>query len=240
MFYKNLRDDILMRKTRVETKPRKTRLTCENAHLTRDKAWLEARYFDDNLSLAKIAKLIPCSTRAIHRCFVRLEIPFKPKHITYGEINLNPAKGERNGNWKGGLPKCTDCTKLVSAKGYARCKGCAAKYYRGENSPFWLPPEQRKVTESEQIRQSVEYAEWRIAVWARDKNLCKVCNTRQKVMIAHHLDGFNIFPEKRFNVDNGVTLCDRHHIAFHTNYGFGNNTKSQFEEYLETTTEVTF
>ena len=229
-----------MRKTRVVTKPYKTRLTCPNAHLTRDKEWLEARYFADNLSLAKIAKLIPCSTRAIHRCFVRLEIPFKPKHITYGEINLNPAKGERNGNWSGGKNKCNDCEKQLTSYKAIRCRKCQSLFNRGENNPCWLPPEQRKVTESEQIRQSVEYAEWRIKVWSRDKNLCKVCNTRQKVMIAHHLDGFNIFPEKRFDVDNGVTLCDRHHIAFHTNYGFGNNTKSQFEEYLATTTEMTY
>jgi hypothetical protein len=229
-----------MRKKRTEIKPRKTRLTCENAHLTRDKAWLEARYFDDNLSLSKIAKLIPCSTRGIHRCFVRLEIPFKPKHITYGDIKYPPRSGENSPTWKGGLPKCIDCTKLVSAKGHERCKGCSSKYYRGEKHHSWLPAEQRKVTESEQIRQSAQYAEWRIAVWSRDKNLCKVCNTRQKVMVAHHLDGFNLFPDKRFDVNNGVTLCDKHHIAFHTNYGFGNNTKSQFDEYLEQTTEVTY
>lgn len=229
-----------MRKPRIETKPRKTRLTCPNAHLTRDKEWLEARYFDDNLSLAKIAKLIPCSTRAIHRCFVRLEIPFKPKHITYGEINLNPAKGERNGNWKGGLPKCIDCTNLVSAKGYERCKECASKYYRGEQHHSWKPADQCVGGEVWKIRNSIEYKEWRIKVWSRDKNKCRVCGIRKDPMVAHHLDGFNIFPEKRFDVDNGVTLCDRHHIAFHTNYGFGNNTKSQFEEYLATTTEMTY
>jgi hypothetical protein len=210
---------------------RKPRLNCENAHLTRDKKWLEDRYFDDNLSLAKIAKLIPCSTRAIHRCFVRLEIPFKPKHITYGDIKQPPRHSHHNGMWKGGLPKCNDCEKQLASYKAIRCRKCQSLFNRGKNNPCWLPPEIRKSTESEQIRNSVEYAEWRIAVWTRDKNLCKVCNTRQKVMVAHHLDGFNIFPEKRFDVDNGVTLCDYHHISFHTNYGFGNNTKAQFDEY---------
>lgn len=234
-----------MRKPRVETKPRKTRLTCENAHLTRDKAWLEAKYFDDNLSLRKIAELIPCSTRAIHRCFVRLEIPFKPKHITYGDIKYPDRKGENSPTWKGGKHKCPDCGIEIGYRytkngNQVKCKKCAGKYYRGEKHHSWKQPEERIGTEAEQIRNSVEYAEWRIAVWSRDTNLCKVCNTRQKVMVAHHLDGFNIFPEKRFDVDNGVTLCDRHHIAFHTNYGFGNNTKSQFEEYLTKTTEMTY
>ena len=234
-----------MRKTRVETKPRKTRLTCPNAHLTRDKEWLEARYFQDNLSLAKIAKLIPCSTRGIHRCFVRLEIPFKPKHITYGEINRQDTKGEKNPHWKGGKHKCPDCQVVLGYRyakhdGVVRCDSCSAKFYRGEKHHSWKPPELRKGNELAQARNSIEYDEWRYAVYKRDKNLCKICGIRKDPMIAHHLDGFNIFPEKRFDVDNGVTLCDRHHIAFHTNYGFGNNTKSQFEEYLATTTEMTY
>ena len=229
-----------MRKPRVETKPRKTRLTCENAHLTRDKAWLEARYFDDNLSLSKIAKLIPCSTRGIHRCFVRLEIPFKPKHITYGDIKYPPRHSHHNGMWKGGLPKCIDCTNLVSAKGHERCKGCASKYYRGERHHSWKPADQCVGGEAWKIRNSIEYDEWRWAVYKRDGNKCRVCKERKDPMVAHHLDGFNLFPEKRFDVNNGVTLCDKHHISFHTNYGFGNNTKSQFEEYLATTTEMTY
>jgi hypothetical protein len=57
---------------------RKPNLQCANAYLTRDKEWLEARYFGDNLSIAKIAKLIPCDYRTIHKAFQRLEIPFKP------------------------------------------------------------------------------------------------------------------------------------------------------------------
>ena len=219
---------------------RKPNLQCANAHLTRDEEWLRARYFVDNLSIAKIAKLIPCDYRTIHKAFQRLEIPFKPKHITYGEINLNPAKGERNGNWTGGKNKCNDCKKELTSYKAIRCRNCQGLSVRGENSPFWLPPEQRKVTESEQIRQSVQYAEWRIAVWSRDKTKCRVCGIRKDPMVAHHLDGFNIFPEKRFDVDNGVTLCDRHHISFHSNYGFGNNTKEQFEEFKQRTTEMTY
>ena len=89
-----------MRKARVETKPRKVYLKCANGHLTRDKAWLEQKYFVENISIAKIAKLIPCDYGTIHKAFKRLGIAFKPKHVTYGDINLNPAKGEKNGNAK--------------------------------------------------------------------------------------------------------------------------------------------
>ena len=229
-----------MRKPRIETKPRKTKLTCPNAHLTRDKAWLEEKYFEENLSLSKIAKLIPCSTRAIHRCFVRLGIPFKPKHVTYGDITYPPRSGENSSTWKGGKNKCIDCNVLLATRIALRCVSCHGLFNRGENNPQWLPPELRKGNELEQLRNSIKYDEWRFAVYKRDMNLCGICGVRKDPMVAHHLDGFNIFPEKRFDVDNGVTLCDFHHISFHSNYGFGNNTKEQFEEFKIRTTEMTF
>jgi len=224
---------------------RKPNLQCANAYLTRDKEWVYAKYITENLSIAKIAKLIPCDYGTIRKALIRLEIPFKPKHITYGEINRQDTRGEKNPHWKGGKHHCPDCNIEIGYKYFkngepVRCKACYAKYYRGERHHSYIAPELRKGNELAQARNSIEYDEWRYAVYKRDKNLCKVCGVRKDPMVAHHLDGFNIFPKKRFDVDNGVTLCDRHHIAFHTNYGFGNNTKSQFEEYLATTTEMTF
>jgi len=229
-----------MRKPRVETKPRKTRLTCPNAHLTRDKAWLEEKYFRENLSLSKIAKLIPCSTRAIHRCFVRLEIPFKPKHITYGDIVYPDRTGEKNPHWQPNKAKCLDCQEILKNSYAIRCHSCHSKYYRGKNHHSWKPTDECVGGEAMQARNSVEYKEWRLSVWVRDKTKCQICGIRKDPMVAHHLDGFNLFPEKRFDVDNGVTLCDFHHISFHSNYGFGNNTKEQFEEFKQRTTEMTF
>jgi hypothetical protein len=210
-----------MRKIRVVTKPYKTRLTCPNAHLTRDKAWLEARYFADNLSLAKIAKLIPCSTRAIHRCFVRLEIPFKPKHITYGDIKQPPRHSHHNGMWKGGNNKCIDCAKLLSTRNAKRCKKC---YGLSCRKPAQTKPD-------DLIRHSADYRDWRNMVFIRDGYKCQICGFNNNNLKAHHLDGFSIAPNKRFDVNNGVTLCNDHHIQFHKEYGFGGNTKEQFDEF---------
>jgi hypothetical protein len=36
----------------------------------------------------------------------------------------NPAKGIKNGNWKGGLSKCKDCNDKVSRRDAIRCKKC--------------------------------------------------------------------------------------------------------------------
>ena len=50
---------------------------------------------------------------------------------------------------------------------------------------------------------------------------------------AHHLDGWNWCKDKRFKTSNGITLCEDCHVEFHKEYGYGNNTKEQFQEFKE-------
>lgn len=74
---------------------------------------------------------------------------------------------------------------------------------------------------------------WRKAVRKRDGCVCQVCGTNDRqTIVAHHLDSWKENPEKRFVVDNGVTTCWRCHCDFHSQYGYGKNTKQQWEEFL--------
>lgn len=73
---------------------------------------------------------------------------------------------------------------------------------------------------------------WSRSVLVRDKFTCKVCGSYSKELNAHHLDGWNWCKEKRFDVSNGVTLCKCCHTDFHKKYGYGNNTKWQFDDYI--------
>lgn len=80
-------------------------------------------------------------------------------------------------------------------------------------------------------RNDIGYKRWKRNVIQRDKNRCRLCHTDRE-LVAHHLDGYNWCVEKRVDVNNGVTLCKGCHDGFHSLYGHGNNTKEQFEEYI--------
>ena len=70
-------------------------------------------------------------------------------------------------------------------------------------------------------------------VFKRDNYTCRCCGKDTHNNVSHHLDGYNWCIEKRLDVDNGVTLCESCHKEFHSIYGYGNNTKEQFEEWIE-------
>src|SRR3990167_4958222 len=86
---------------------------------------------------------------------------------------------------------------------------------KGENNPNWkggITPINRA------IRTSLEYKLWRSAIFERDNYTCQNCNTRGGVLHADHIKPFAIYPEVRFAIDNGRTLCKSCHLQTPT-YG---------------------
>lgn len=86
-------------------------------------------------------------------------------------------------------------------------------------------------TKNERLRKSIEYKLWRSAVIIRDDYACQKCGKRQgwdKKLKKHidiqadHIKSWSLYPELRFSIDNGRTLCRECHVKTET---WGGNTK---------------
>ena len=89
---------------------------------------------------------------------------------------------------------------------------------KNENSPFW----KGGITKQNKLdRTRAEYREWRESVFVRDNYTCQKCgkkngNGYRVYLQAHHKEKWSDNKEKRFDIDNGITLCKDCHLLEHT------------------------
>lgn len=124
---------------------------------------------------------------------------------------------------------CIDCgqTRIVAklstkARTPIRCKPCAVKEsknrpevrakmsarFSGAGSNFW----RGGVTPAnEKARRSLQYREWRRAVFTRDAYTCQLCWLIGGRLNADHIQPWALHPDLRYDVSNGRTLCEPCH-----------------------------
>jgi HNH endonuclease len=57
------------------------------------------------------------------------------------------------------------------------------------------------------LRNSAKYRKWRKAVFERDNYTCQICGIRGCYLQADHIKPWSLYPEFRYVIDNGRTLC---------------------------------
>lgn len=127
------------------------------------------------------------------------------------------------------LDECKEKTRETCMKKYGVPNVGAAFPMRGSDSPRW----KGGVAHHRQERSTFEYRNWRDGVYGRDHYFCRICGQHSGRLEAHHLFDWKRYPELRYNVDNGVTLCESCHKAFHSQYGKHGNDPAQFLQFFQ-------
>lgn len=69
----------------------------------------------------------------------------------------------------------------------------------------------RKADSSKQSRA------WKKSIYERDNYTCQSCNLKSiGGMCAHHIKEWSLYPDMRFDVSNGITLCRKCHTKIHS------------------------
>ena len=106
-----------------------------------------------------------------------------------------------------GHPVDVEIRKKISESQRGEKNHCYGKM--GDKAPGWkggITPENYK------IRSGLAMKGWRRAIFMRDNFTCQKCGVRGAHLHAHHIIPFSVDKDKRFDEDNGKTLCfDCHH-----------------------------
>jgi hypothetical protein len=97
--------------------------------------------------------------------------------------------GNTNGFKKGGVPWNKGMKGYQSGNKHYNWRGGSGDRHKGQ-----------------------EYDYWRSEVYKRDGFKCKIADENCKGKIeAHHILGWEEYPELRLNINNGITVCHYHH-----------------------------
>jgi len=166
-------------------------------------------------------------------------------------VAIKPAKNHVISNNSGVRWECLcDCGKITTVSvnklksGNTKSCGCIkeehkknigniAKKYYSIHTGIHHPSYNHEMTDEERVINNRRplIAGWRNKVFRKFGRKCCICNSKENLRV-HHKDGWHWCKERRYDVDNGVVLCEDCHTKYHQKFGYYNNTEIQFNEYL--------
>ena len=82
---------------------------------------------------------------------------------------------------------------------------CWYEYNQGDNHYGYEGGQNERI--------NAEYHEWRKSVIERDHGYCRLCHSQERLEV-HHIHRFAIYPDMRWDIQNGITLCHDCHVGF--------------------------
>lgn len=183
--------------------------------------------------------LVKYSSLRCHSCNTKFRMS-QHNWLLDSQNKPTPHKGSNHYNWKGGLPKCIVCNESCGTKKNYKARFCLKhKHWQvtGSNHPRWVPKTfctqcSKQLSKNYPIfkicldcrkknyleRDSTKYDSWRKAVFKRDNFTCQLCSTRGGILNADHIKPWALYPELRFDLDNGRTLCLPCHLKEPSSY----------------------
>lgn len=211
------------------------------------KEYLENKYIKEMLTTREIAHEVYNSSKShssIYRWLCKFNIPVRHGGEAIKTQWINNEKrrtqasilAKKNLTTKESRSKVYDKmqTKEYKEKMSRANKGEKNGMYgrTGELSSRWNP----KRTHDDRVKERKTHADskWRSLVFERDLYTCQRCgDSAGGNLTAHHIYSYDVHIDERQEENNGITLCEKCHKDFHSKYGYGKNTKQQFDEWIQ-------
>lgn len=126
-------------------------------------------------------------------------------------------------------------TVLTGSSGL--CEQCQFKITRprGKKHGMFNP----NLTDSDRKYNDTQYVTWANQTKKLYNSVCFIKKTKEEKIVVHHLNGRHWYKRDRLYILNAVPLSESLHKEFHSLYGYGKNTREQFQEWLREK-EITF
>ena len=122
--------------------------------------------------------------------------------VFYNRLAKNPkycTTACKREDTKGIQPRCKRCDEPFSLKGSRYRPYCSSACAVAYQKPL--------KTNAETVG---KHTKWANEVKKRDKYMCQRCTSKEEIE-AHHIRKRSVFPELKYDINNGVVLCQRCH-----------------------------
>lgn len=166
-------------------------------------ASIKVMYQTEKRSIYSIGTSLGIHPRTVHQHLIKMGIPRRKAGVSHWSEEQKQHKRE----WNLAHP---EIMRHIGFKLSEETKKLMSIQRTGPGNANW----KGGVTEGVRLfRKSRRYQQWRRSVLARDNHTCSVCGN--PAVVAHHIKPVKQFPELRFVVENGISMCVKDHNSLH-------------------------